>query len=290
MDNFVTIFEMSPRDGLQNEKKFISTNDKIKFIDQLSLCGFKKIETSSFVSSRWVPQLADASEVFIKIKRNKNIKYTALTPNEIGLHNAIKSKVDEIAIFAAASETFSQKNINCDIKTSLLRFKPLVVEALKKKIPVRGYISCVSHCPYEDTVDPKKVAQIAKQLIEMGCYEISLGDTTGKGSPDQTIKILNECLTFTTPDKLAGHFHDTFKNALDNIRVCLDYGIRTFDSSVGGLGGCPYSPGSKGNIATEKVNELLLSQGFETKLDNKRINECAVIALDLKMDGTYDWV
>ena len=290
MDNFVTIFEMSPRDGLQNEKKFISTNDKVKFIDKLSLCGFKKIETSSFVSSRWVPQLADASEVFIKIKRNKNIKYTALTPNEIGLHNAIKSKVDEIAIFAAASETFSKKNINCDIKTSLLRFKPLVVEALKKKIPVRGYISCVSHCPYEDTVDPKKVAQIAKQLIEMGCYEISLGDTTGKGSPDQTIKILNECLTFTTPDKLAGHFHDTFKNALNNIRVCLDHGIRTFDSSVGGLGGCPYSPGSKGNVATEKVNELLLSQGFETKLDTKRINECAVIALGLKMDGTYDWV
>ncbi len=289
MDNFVTIFEMSPRDGLQNEKKFISTNDKVKFIDKISLCGFKKIETSSFVSSRWVPQLADASEVFIKIKRNKNIKYTALTPNEIGLHNAIKSKVDEIAIFAAASETFSQKNINCDIKTSLLRFKPLVVEALKKKIPVRGYISCVSHCPYEDTVDPKKVAQIAKQLIEMGCYEVSLGDTTGKGNPDQTIKIVNECLTFTTPDKLAGHFHDTFKNALDNIRVCLDHGIRTFDSSVGGLGGCPYSPGSKGNVATEKVNELLLSLGYETKLNTKRINECAEIALKLKMDGTYDW-
>ena len=288
MDNFVTIFEMSPRDGLQNEKKFISTNDKVKFIDKLSLCGFKKIETSSFVSSRWVPQLADASEVFIKIKRNKNIKYTALTPNEIGLHNAIKSKVDEIAIFAAASETFSQKNINCDIKTSLLRFKPLVVEALKKKIPVRGYISCASHCPYEDTVDPKKVAQIAKQLIEMGCYEVSLGDTTGKGNPDQTIKIVNECLTFTTPDKLAGHFHDTFKNALDNIRVCLDHGIRTFDSSVGGLGGCPYSPGSKGNVATEKVNELLLSLGYETKLNTKRINECAEIALKLKMDGTYD--
>ena len=288
MDNFVTIFEMSPRDGLQNEKKFISTNDKVKFIDKLSLCGFKKIETSSFVSSRWVPQLADATEVFIKIKRNKNIKYTALTPNEIGLHNAIKSKVDEIAIFAAASETFSKKNINCDIKTSLLRFKPLVVEALKKKIPVRGYISCVSHCPYEDTVDPKKVAQIAKQLIEMGCYEVSLGDTTGKGNPDQTIKILNKCLTFTTPDKLAGHFHDTFKNALDNIRVCLDYGIRTFDSSVGGLGGCPYSPGSKGNVATEKVNELLLSLGYETKLNTKRINECAEIALKLKMDGTYD--
>ena len=288
MDNFVTIFEMSPRDGLQNEKKFISTNDKVKFIDKLSLCGFKKIETSSFVSSRWVPQLADASEVFIKIKRNKNIKYTALTPNEIGLHNAIKSKVDEIAIFAAASETFSQKNINCDIKTSLLRFKPLVVEALKKKIPVRGYISCVSHCPYEDTVDTKKVAQIAKQLIEMGCYEVSLGDTTGKGNPDQTIKIVNECLTFTTPDKLAGHFHDTFKNALDNIRVCLDHGIRTFDSSVGGLGGCPYSPGSKGNVATEKVNELLLSLGYETKLNTKRINECAEIALKLKMDGNYD--
>ena len=288
MNNFINIFEMSPRDGLQNEKNFIATNDKIKFINKLSLCGFRKIETSSFVSARWVPQLADASEVFMGIKRNENVKYTALAPNEIGLDNALKVNIDEIAVFAAASETFSKKNINCDIESSILRFEPVIKKALKNKIPVRGYISCVTHCPYEGNVDPKIVSQIAEKLVNMGCYEVSLGDTTGKGSPDQTLKILKECLSVLTPDKLAGHFHDTFKNALKNIEVCIDNGIKTFDSSVGGLGGCPYSPGSEGNVATEKVNQLLLSKGYQTNLDIQKINECSKIALKLKKGGTCD--
>ena len=288
MPNFINIFEMSPRDGLQNEKKFIETIDKIKFINQLSLCGFTKIETSSFVSPKWVPQLADASEVFNKIKRDIKIKYTALTPNEVGLDNALKASVDEIAIFAAASETFSKKNINCDIETSILRFQPVLSKALRNKIPVRGYISCVAHCPYEGIIDPKNVSKIAKKLLEMGCYEISLGDTTGKGSVDQTKKILDECLKIMPPDKFAGHFHDTYQYALDNIKICLEHGIKTFDSSVGGLGGCPYSPGSEGNVATEKVNKLLLSKGYDTGLNIEKINECSKIALKLKKDGTYD--
>ena len=237
MSNFINIFEMSPRDGLQNEKNFISTEDKIKFINKLSSCGFKKIETSSFVSPKWVPQLSDALKVFRGINRAEEIKYTALTPNEKGFDNALEAKVDEVAIFTAASETFNKKNTNCDINTSLNRFKPIIQKAKINKVPVRGYISCISHCPYENYVDPKKVGEIANKLIKMGCYEVSLGDTTGKGSSEQTSKVIAECLQFLTPDKLAGHFHDTFQNALNNVKISLEYGIKTFDSSVGGLGG-----------------------------------------------------
>ncbi|MDB2584551.1 hydroxymethylglutaryl-CoA lyase [Alphaproteobacteria bacterium] len=287
MDNLINIFEMSPRDGLQNEKNFISTNDKIKFINKLSFCGFKKIETSSFVSPKWVPQLSDARDVFRGISRMKGVKYTALTPNEKGFDNAVIAKVDEVAIFTAASETFNKKNTNCDIQTSLRRFKPIMNKAKKNKLPVRGYISCVSHCPYENYVDPKKVALIANELIKMGCYEVSLGDTTGKGNAEQTFKVIKECLHFTSPKNLAGHFHDTYQNALDNIKVCLENGMRTFDSSVGGLGGCPYSPGAKGNIATEKVNKLVLSMGYKTNLDSSKINECGDIAKKLKTTGSY---
>ena len=257
MGEFINIFEMSPRDGLQNEKKFIATKDKIKFINKLSKCGFKKIETSSFVSPKWVPQLSDAFEVFNQITRTEGVKYTALTPNERGFDNAYEANVDEVAIFTAGSEIFNKKNTNCDIDTSLKRFKPVMNKAILNRIPVRGYISCITHCPYENYVNPKKVAEIANKLIEMGCYEVSLGDTTGKGSPDKTLSVINECMIFLTPNKLAGHFHDTYQNALNNIKICLEKGIRTFDSSVSGLGGCPYSPGAKGNVDTEKVNSLL---------------------------------
>ena len=288
MNNFINIFEMSPRDGLQNEKTFITTQNKIKFINDLSMCGFQKIETSSFVSPKWVPQLADAHEVFTKINRVKGVNYTALTPNERGFDNAVNAKVDEVAIFAAATETFSEKNINCNIETSLKRFIPIAKKALKEKIPVRGYISCVSHCPYEGQVNPQKVAEIAKHLIEMGCYEVSLGDTTGKGSPDVTSGVLEECLKVLTSDKLAGHFHDTYQNALNNIQLCLEKGIKTFDASVGGLGGCPYSPGAKGNVATEKVNKLLISLGYRTNLNAQKIDECSEMALKLKMGKNYD--
>jgi hydroxymethylglutaryl-CoA lyase len=287
MNNFINIFEMSPRDGLQNEKTFITTQNKIKFINDLSMCGFQKIETSSFVSPKWVPQLADAHEVFTKINKVKGVKYTALTPNERGFDNAVNAKVDEVAIFAAATETFSEKNINCNIDTSLKRFIPIAKKALKEKIPVRGYISCVSHCPYEGQVNPQKVAEIAKHLIEMGCYEVSLGDTTGKGSPDVTSGVLEECLKVLTSDKLAGHFHDTYQNALNNIQLCLEKGIKTFDASVGGLGGCPYSPGAKGNVATEKVNKLLISLGYRTNLNAQKIDECSEMALNLKMGKNY---
>jgi len=279
--NLVNIFEMSPRDGLQNEKKFISTDEKVFLIDQLSQCGFNKIETSSFVSHKWVPQLADATEVFRKINRNKNTKYTALTPNERGFNDALNANVDEVAIFTAASETFCKKNTNCDIETSLKRFIPITEKASKLNIPVRGYISCATHCPYENFVNPKIVGQIAKNLFKMGCYEISLGDTTGKGTPEQTLEVVKECLKYLSADKLAGHFHDTYQNALDNINVCLENGIKTFDASVGGLGGCPYSPGAKGNVATEKVNKLLLSKGYETNLDRDKLKECSVIAQKL---------
>ena len=288
MNNFINIFEMSPRDGLQNEKIFITTKNKIKFINDLSMCGFQKIETSSFVSPKWVPQLADAHEVFTKINRVKGVKYTALTPNERGFDNAVNAKVDEVAIFAAATETFSEKNINCNIETSLKRFIPIAEKALKEKIPVRGYISCVSHCPYEGQVNPQKVAEIAQHLIEMGCYEVSLGDTTGKGSPNVTSEVLEECLKVVTSDKLAGHFHDTYQNALNNIQLCLEKGIKTFDASVGGLGGCPYSPGAKGNVATEKVNKLLISLGYRTNLNSQKIDECREMALKLKMGKNYD--
>ena len=288
MGDFINIFEMSPRDGLQNEKKFIATKDKIKFINKLSNCGFKKIETSSFVSPKWVPQLSDAFEVFNLITRTEGVKYTALTPNEQGFDNACEAKVDEVAIFTAGSETFNKKNTNCDIDTSLKRFKPVMNKAILNKIPVRGYISCITHCPYENYVNPKKVAEIANKLIEMGCYEVSLGDTTGKGSPDKTLSVINECLIFLTPNKLAGHFHDTYQNALNNIKVCLEKGIRTFDSSVGGLGGCPYSPGAKGNVDTEKVNSLLLSMGYETNLNISKIRKCSEIALNLKTRGSYE--
>ena len=288
MNNFINIFEMSPRDGLQNEKTFITTQNKIKFINDLSMCGFQKIETSSFVSPKWVPQLADAHEVFTKINKVKGVKYTALTPNERGFDNAVNAKVDEVAIFAAATETFSEKNINCNIETSLKRFIPIAKKALKEKIPVRGYISCVSHCPYEGQVNPQKVAEIAKHLIEMGCYEVSLGDTTGKGSPDVTSVVLEECLKVLTSDKLAGHFHDTYQNALNNIQLCLEKGIKTFDASVGGLGGCPYSPGAKGNVATEKVNKLLISLGYRTNLNAQKIDECSEMALKRKMGKNYD--
>jgi hydroxymethylglutaryl-CoA lyase len=288
MNNFINIFEMSPRDGLQNEKTFITTQNKIKFINDLSMCGFQKIETSSFVSPKWVPQLADAHEVFTKINKVKGVKYTALTPNERGFDNAVNAKVDEVAIFAAATETFSEKNINCNIETSLKRFIPIAKKALKEKIPVRGYISCVSHCPYEGQVNPQKVAEIAKHLIEMGCYEVSLGDTTGKGSPNVTSGVLEECLKVLTSDKLAGHFHDTYQNALNNIQLCLEKGIKTFDASVGGLGGCPYSPGAKGNVATEKVNKLLISLGYRTNLNSQKIDECSEMALKLKMGKIYD--
>lgn len=273
MSDVITLFEMGPRDGLQNEKKHIPAADKIQLINLLSDSGFSKIEATSFVSPKWVPQMADAAEVLAGIERKPGVAYTALTPNLKGLEGALGSQVDEVAIFAAASESFSQKNINCSINESIERFKPLIEAAKAANTPVRGYVSCVVDCPYEGDVSAQSVAIVAKQLLDLGCYEISLGDTTGKGSPKSIAAMLEAVLNVIPANLLAGHYHDTTGQALDNIRVSLDNGVRTFDSAVAGLGGCPYAPGAKGNVATGPVVSLLESLGYTTGIDIDKLNK-----------------
>lgn len=281
MSDFVTLFEMAPRDGLQNEKAMIATADKIRLVDELTACGFRKIEVTSFVSPKWVPQMADAAEVLAGITRADEVAYTALTPNLRGFEGALAADASEVAIFASASEGFSQKNINCSIAESLERFAPVAEAAKAKGIPVRGYVSCVTDCPYDGATPPESVAQVAKALDDMGCYEVSLGDTIGHGTPETIGAMLDAVLAVLTPDKLAGHYHDTKGNALDNIAVSLDRGLRTFDASAGGLGGCPYAPGAKGNVATESVAAMLAERGFETGLDLARLSEVAQFARSL---------
>ena len=285
MAEFVTLFEMAPRDGLQNEKAMIATADKIKLVDLLSKVGFRKIETASFVSPKWVPQMADSADVMAGITRADAVRYTALTPNMKGLEAAIAAKVDEVAIFGSASEGFSQKNINCSVAESLERFAPVVKAALEAGIPVRGYVSCVTDCPYDGRTPPEQVARAASELIDMGCYEVSLGDTIGQGTPE-TVDAMLQAVTAKVPAaKLAGHFHDTAGRAIDNIRVSLGHGIRVFDAAVGGLGGCPYAPGAKGNVATEAVHDMLVSEGFETGLDRDAMMVAADFARSLRGDA-----
>ena len=240
----IRIFEMGPRDGLQNEKRLIPTADKIRLIDMLSACGFEKIEATSFVSPKWVPQMADAAEVMAGIKRAPGVAYAALTPNMKGYEAAKAAKADEVAVFASASEGFSHKNINCSVAESLDRFRPVAEAAQADGIPVRGYVSCVTDCPYDGPTPPEAVARVAKALIEMGCYEVSLGDTIGAGTPETVAKMLDAVLAEAPADRLAGHYHDTKGRALENIAVSIEKGLRTFDSSVGGLGGCPFAPGA----------------------------------------------
>ncbi len=273
MSNKVTLFEMGPRDGLQNEKKLIPASEKIELINLLSNCGFLKIEATSFVSPKWVPQMADASEVLAGITRKPGVSYTALTPNLKGFESARQCDVDEVAIFAAASESFSQKNINCSIEESIARFVPLLEAAHREKIPVRGYVSCIVDCPYEGAIAPKLVADVSNKLIDLGCYEVSLGDTTGKGTTDKIATMLEAVMKVVPASLLAGHYHDTTGRALDNIMVSLEKGIRTFDSAVGGLGGCPYAPGAKGNVATGAVTALLESLGYVTGIDSEKLKK-----------------
>lgn len=267
MSEQVIIFEMGPRDGLQNEKTQIATHDKIALVDQLSDCGFSKIEVTSFVSPKWVPQMADAAEVMAGITRKDGVAYTVLTPNMRGLEGAIAARADEVAIFGAASEGFSKANINCTIDESLDRFRPVVAAARAKGTPVRGYVSCVTDCPYDGPTDPHTVARVAHAMLDMGCYEISLGDTIGAATPHTTEQMLNAVLQKIPAALLAGHFHDTQGRALENIAVSLDLGLRTFDAAVGGLGGCPYAPGAAGNVATEAVIQMLTDKGFDTGID-----------------------
>ena len=268
-----TIYEVGPRDGLQNEKEIVATQDKIMLIDLLSAAGFRKIEATSFVSPKWVPQMADAAEVMAGIKRKHGVTYAALTPNLKGFEAALAAQADEVAIFASASETFSQKNINCSIEESFERFAPVMDAAKSAGLPVRGYVSCVVACPYEGPVAPAAPRHVAERLIQLGCYEVSLGDTIGAGTPETVRAMLDAVLEALPADRLAGHFHDTGDRALANVAAALDLGIRTFDSAIGGLGGCPYAPGAKGNVATGALFRLLEERGFSTGIDPAALTE-----------------
>lgn len=282
MSECVTLVEMGPRDGLQNEARQVPAADKIAFVDMLSACGFARIEVTSFVSPKWVPQMADAAEVMAGIIRQPGVRYTALTPNLKGFEGALKAKADEVAVFASASEGFSKANINATIAESLERFQPVMLAAKAANLPVRGYISCVTDCPYDGPTDPGAVAEITAKLLEAGCYEVSLGDTIGAGTPETVSAMLDATLHVAEPALLAGHFHDTHHRALDNISVCLERGLRVFDSAVGGLGGCPYAPGAKGNVATEAVVGMVEAKGFDTGLDHARLAEAATYAKGLR--------
>lgn len=267
----IKIVEVSPRDGLQNEKLTLSVEERTYFIEQLSLCGFKHIEAGSFVSPQWVPQLANTDQVFNKLKRAKGVLYSALVPNLQGLNDAIRAKVDVIAIFTAVSDSFTKKNINCTIAESFERYQTVSNTANQMKIPIRAYLSCIFHCPYEGYKEPSSVISICEKLLSLGCYEISLGDTTGRGTVTQTKKLLQTLLNHIPANKIAVHFHDTYGQALPNILTALDYGIQVIDSSVAGIGGCPYAKGATGNVATEDVIYMLEGMGIETDIDLNKL-------------------
>ena len=282
MTDFVTIFEMAPRDGLQNEARPVATDDKVRLVNALTTAGVSKIEVTSFVSPKWVPQMADAAEVMAGITRAPGVSYAVLVPNMQGYEKALTCRPTEIAVFASASEGFSRKNINCSVRESLDRFRPVLNAAARINLPVRGYVSCVTECPYDGAVAPQDVASVAEALVSLGCYEISLGDTIGTATPDRIGKMLEAVIKYVPADRLAGHYHDTKGNALANIATSLDYGLRVFDGSVGGLGGCPYAPGAKGNVATEKVFDLLTARGFHTNINAARLQQAAAFARTLR--------
>ena len=264
----VRLFEMSPRDGLQNEPgTLVPTATKIALIERLANAGMTHIEAASFVSPKWVPQMGDASEVMNGIRRKEGVVYSALTPNLKGLEGAIAANVEEVAVFAAASEAFSQKNINCTIAESLQRFEPVMARASEAGIRVRGYVSCVLGCPYEGDIHPERVAEVAKALLDLGCYEISLGDTIGVGTPLKARRMLEAVNRQVPMDQLAVHFHDTYGQALANLYAVLEEGISVIDASTAGLGGCPYAQGASGNVATEDVLYLLEGLGINTGID-----------------------
>ncbi|PMR68495.1 hydroxymethylglutaryl-CoA lyase [Halomonas heilongjiangensis] len=263
----VRLVEVGPRDGLQNEPEPIATNTKLELIDRLGAAGIRYIEAASFVSPKWVPQMADHREVMQNLVRLDGVVYSALTPNLKGLEAALECGVEEVAVFGAASEAFSQKNINCSVAESLERFAPVLERAQQAGVRVRGYVSCVLGCPYEGEIAPAKVAEVSKALYEMGCYEVSLGDTIGTGTPLAAKRMLEAVARDIPMDKLAAHFHDTYGQALANLYAVLEEGIAVVDSSVAGLGGCPYAKGASGNVASEDVVYLLNGLGIETGID-----------------------
>ncbi|MCU1731710.1 MULTISPECIES: hydroxymethylglutaryl-CoA lyase [unclassified Pseudomonas] len=267
----VRLVEVGPRDGLQNEAQPISVADKVRLVDDLTAAGLSYVEVGSFVSPKWVPQMAGSAEVFAGIQHKPGVTYAALAPNLRGFEDALAAGVKEVAVFAAASEAFSQRNINCSISESLQRFAPIMEGARQHGVRVRGYVSCVLGCPYEGQVDASQVAAVARELYEMGCYEVSLGDTIGTGTPGATRHLFNVVGAQVPRPQLAGHFHDTYGQALANVYASLLEGINVFDSSVAGLGGCPYAKGASGNVASEDVLYMLQGLGIETGIDLEKL-------------------
>jgi hydroxymethylglutaryl-CoA lyase len=278
----VDIFEMGPRDGLQNEKIEVSVAQKIALIDCLSRAGYRRIECASFVSPKWVPQMAGSADVLGRISRADGVRYAALTPNMRGFNDAKAANADEVAVFGSASEAFSKANINVSIDESLDQFEVVIKAARTIDMPVRGYVSCVAACPFEGEVDPSVVARVAERLFSMGCYEVSLGDTIGVGTPDTIAKMLIAVRDVVPVARLAGHYHDTNARAMDNIDASLALGVRVFDASVAGLGGCPYAPGAAGNVATEEVAAHLQRLGYETGLDLAIVEQAAEMARSIR--------
>ncbi|CAB3240490.1 unnamed protein product [Arctia plantaginis] len=269
----IRIYEVGPRDGLQNESKFVPTDIKIELINKLVAAGLKDIESASFVSPKWVKQMSDGVDVMKNLKRAPGVNYPVLMPNLKGYEIAKQCNIEEVAIFPAASEGFSQKNLNCSVEESLARFKLVVDQALKDGLRVRGYVSCIVGCPYDGPVHPKAVAKISEQLLTMGCYEVSLGDTIGVGTAGSVKKMLREVLTVAKPEQIALHFHDTYGQALSNLLAGLEFGIKTVDSSISGLGGCPYARGASGNLATEDLVYFLYGLGVNTNIDLVKLIE-----------------
>ncbi|MBA4710684.1 hydroxymethylglutaryl-CoA lyase [Aquitalea aquatica] len=271
----VKIVEVGPRDGLQNEKQQLDTTSKLELIRRLAASGLSTIEAGAFVSPKWVPQMADSLQVLQALDLSGPVNYPVLVPNDKGMEQALAAGVREIAVFGAASESFSQKNINASIAESLARFDSVLASARRENIRVRGYVSCVVDCPYEGAIAPAKVAEVAARLLDMGCYEISLGDTIGTGTPNRVLDMLAAVSKLVPIDKLAGHFHDTYGMAISNIHASFQAGVRTFDSSVAGLGGCPYARGASGNVATEDVVYLMNGLGVDCGIALPRLVETA---------------
>ena len=282
MGDKVHIFEVGPRDGLQNEPRMIATVRKVQLIDLLSLTGLEKIEVASFVSPQWVPQMADGADVLSAISRRPGVAYAALVPNLKGYERARAAGTDEVAIFASASEGFSQKNSNCTIADSLVRLRGVAAAANADRIPLRGYISCVVACPYDGPTPAEAVAALTAALLDMGCYQVSLGDTIGAGVPASVARTLDAVLQVTPASVLAGHYHNTGGAAIRNIAISLERGLRTFDASIAGLGGCPFAPGAPGNVATGTVAAYLAQVGYETGLDAACLAEAERFALEIK--------
>ncbi len=286
----VRIVEVGPRDGLQNEAQTVPTETKIEFIRRLAASGLKTIEATAFVSPKWIPQMADHTVVLRGLPRNDGVTYPVLVPNLRGFEDAVAAGATEVAVFAAASETFSQRNINCTIAESIERFAPIFAAAHSANIRVRGYVSCVLGCPYEGEVEPAKVAEVAAVLFESGCYEISLGDTIGMGTPRRTTELVETVAKRIPVNNLAGHFHDTYGQALVNVHAALTLGVQVFDASVSGLGGCPYAPGAAGNVATEDLLYMLDGLGIETGVDLNRLMDAGAFICEKLGRATHSRV